>query len=127
MGYSSEQFITYSFGGQDFADAADTFSFKLPEGKQGRLVDVSISAYETFNATTTEAFLDIGTAADADAYAHCGLGTTADTDTYLASANAGDIISATIPAGTQVEVTMVANTGGTPAGKGVINIIVAVW
>jgi hypothetical protein len=127
MGYSSAQYATYSFGLQDFADAPEVFSFKLPSGKQGTLVDVCISCVESFNATTTEARLDIGTATDPDAYARCGLGTTADTDTYLASENTGDIISSGIPAGTQVEVTMVANTGGTPTGKGLINIVVAVW
>ncbi len=127
MSYSQEQYITINLGLQDIAAAGESMSFKLPEGKQGRLVDVIVSCVETFNAVTTEAFVDVGTAADTDAYAHCGMGETADTDTYLASENAGDIISAAIPAGTQVVVTTVQNVGGTQTGIGHVNIVVAVW
>lgn len=124
MSYDQARMLTFSFGELDVADAPDTFSFKLPNGKDGTLKDVCFSATETFTATTTEAKINIGTASDPDAYASCGLGTTADTGAYLASENTGDILNNAIPSGTTVLVTCVAPTGGTPAGKGYLHIMV---
>jgi hypothetical protein len=119
MAYSNPRQIFTSFGEEDIADAARALSFKGPAGKKGRLMSVSLSATETFNAVSTSAKLQIGTAADTDAYAEITLGTLAATDSVFYDYSAQSI---DLPADTQVEVTEVANTGGTPAGKCFITI-----
>jgi hypothetical protein len=124
MSYSNPNRRCYSFGELDVADAAETLSIKGPAGKAGRLVGVAFSATETFNAVTTSAKIQVGTAADPDAYAQLDLGTLADTDSLDASEQSGAIIDPAIPADTQVEITCVANTGGTPAGKGFLHVFV---
>ena len=124
MAYDQPVTITYSFGVHDFGAGGDSLSVKGPAGKTGRLVDIIASAVETFNAVTTEGRIEIGTAADTDAYASMGLGTLADTNSQAASESAGDIIDDGIPADTQVEVTFVAPVGGTPAGQAHVHVVI---
>jgi len=124
MAYDNPVTIAYSFGNHDFGTAGESFSFKGPVGKQGKLKDIIVSATETFNAVTTEAEVQVGTAADPDANALLGLGTLADTDTVTAQETSGAIIDADIDADAQVEVTYVAPTGGTPAGMAYVTIVV---
>ena len=122
MSYSQPDRRAYAFGSHDFGAGGESLSVKGPAGKKGKLIDICVSATETFNAVTTEGFVNVGTGADPDAYASFGLGTLADTDSALASTVSGDIIDPDIPADTQVEVTFVAPTGGTPAGIGYVNL-----
>lgn len=121
MSYSIPNRMSYSFGEEDIADAARALSVRGPTGKDGRLVSVSLSATETFNAVTTPAKLQIGTAADTDAYAEISIGTLAATDSVFHSFFSQNIA---IPKDTQIEITEVANTGGTPAGKAFITITI---
>ena len=125
MSYDNPNVITYSFGEHDFGSAGEVLSVKGISGKSGVLLDICVSATETFTATTTPAYVKVGTASDDDAYASLSLATTADTDSVTASATSGAIISPKIAADTQVEVTFVAPTGGTPAGKGFVSIAIA--
>lgn len=122
MSYENPQMQSYSFGAHDFGAGGDSFSIRGPAGKKGRLVHVSVSATETFTDTTTPGYVRIGTAADNDAYAELNLGTTADTDCVSEATDTDAIIDEAIPADSQVEVTLVAPTGGTPAGIGHVHI-----
>ncbi len=124
MSYDNPQTISYSIGEYDFGAASQSLSVKGPSGSAGRLIDICVSATETFTSTTTEATVLIGTAGDTNAYASLGLGTTADTNAITASETSGAIIAADIPADTQVEVTLTAPTGGTPAGIGYVTITI---
>lgn len=127
MSYSDPDRRNYGFGIHDFGAASESLSIKGPKGKAGRLIAIHASATETFNAVSTSARIDVGTAADTDAYASFVLGTLADTDSASTDDGVTDtdaIISAEIPADTQVEVTFVAPTGGTPAGMAAVNIII---
>lgn len=127
MSYSDADRRQYSFGEHDFGNAGESLSITGPKGKGGRLIAVHVAATETFTATTTAGRVDVGTAADTDAYASFNLGTLADTDSASTDDGTTDtdaIIDADIPADTQVEVTFVAPTGGTPAGKGFVSIII---
>ena len=124
MAYDTPQTVSYNFGEIDFADAAEILSIEPPTGAgKGFIMDVHVASSETFNAVTTEAFLQLGTAADPDAYVNMGLDTLADT--VGRSCIDADYITRSLPASTPVEVTVVANTGGTPAGKGYITVTVA--
>ncbi len=127
MGYSNPPFsITYQFASHDFGAGAGATSFKGPKGMVGVLRDIILfDVTETFNAVTTPAFIRVGTSGDADAYAEANLGTTAATDTFVASQDDTDaIIAKDLPANTQIEVTYVAPTGGTPAGIGRAAVVV---
>jgi hypothetical protein len=121
MSYADANRMSYSFGVEDIADAARALSVRGPAGKKGRLISLSVSATETFNAVTTAAKIQIGTAADTDAYAEASLGTLAATDSVYFDYS-DELIE--IPADTQVEITEVANTGGTPAGMAYFTVVI---
>lgn len=106
-----------NFGLIDFGAGNTALSFKGPKGMAGVLREITVIATETFNSTTTSANIQIGTDADADAYALADLGDLAVTDTFVASQDDTDaIILNRLPEDTQIEVALNAPTGGTPAG-----------
>lgn len=122
--YDNPQTVTYSFGEHDFGAAGDALAIKGLPGKKGKIRDIGVAVTETFNAVTTSAFIRLGTAADPDAYAELALGTAADTNYFNVLDDTDAIIAADVPASTQIEVAFVAPTGGTPAGKGYVNIVI---
>ena len=123
MSYSNPNRMSYSFGPIDFGAGGDVVSIQGPSGKAGRLIEIMVAATETFNAVTTQADVQVGTAADPDANALFQLGTLADTDSVSAYGTSS-IIDADIAADTQVEVTFTAPTGGTPAGIAHVTIVI---
>lgn len=125
MSYSNPHYVTYVKAGVDFADAAFAWAIKAPNGySKGRIIDVGVAVTETFNQVTTPAYLRIGTASDADAYAQLNMAAAADTNFWNTQDDTDAIINADIDS-TQIEVAAIANTGGTPAGKGDVHITVA--
>lgn len=121
MAYDNPKVISYGFGEYDFGNATEALAIKGPSGMQGRILDICLSASETFTATTTPAYIRLGTASDPDAYAEMNCSTTADTNA-LNTWTRG--VTTTLPADTQIEVAFIAPTGGTPAGKGYVNIAI---
>lgn len=126
MGYANpQQTVTYTWPSHDFGAGGGAVSFQGPKGMQGRLKEVYVHSTETFTNTTTPAYVRVGTGSDADAYAEANLGTTAATDCFVGSTDDADwIIQGDLPVDTQVEVAFIAPTGGTPAGIGVVQIVV---
>lgn len=128
MSYDNPSTVTFSFGVHDFGAGAGAKSFKLPKGKRGRLIDVGVTNIsEAFTNTTTAGFVSIGTADDADKYALLNCGTTGIGDTVNTVDDADAIIDKDLPADTQIEVALVAPTGGTPAGIGEAYAVVEVY
>lgn len=133
--YDNPLVITYGLGDHDFGAAGDALAIKPPPGvSRGRIVDIHVAVKETFTATTTPAFIRLGTAADPDYYAELNMGTAADTDAYSIRNIAGGYdavvfrsIDLVQDAVSQVEVVFVAPTGGTPAGIGSVSIAIAWW
>lgn len=124
MGYSNPKTVTYSLGEHDFGAGGDALAIKAPRGyENGRIVDVGVMVTETFTADTTPGYVRLGTASDANAYAELNMGTAADTDYYNTQDDTDAIISADVTSD-QIEVALVAPTGGTPAGKGYVNIVI---
>ena len=124
MSYSNPLTITYVVGEHDFGAGGDALAIKAPAGyENGRIRDVGVMVTETFTATTTPGYVRLGTATDADAYAELNMGTAADTNYYNTQDDTDAIISADVTS-TQIEVALVAPTGGTPAGKGYVHITV---
>jgi len=117
MSYSNPTTVTYKFASHDFGAGAGATSFKAPSGfTMGRIVDVGLmDITETFTNTTTPAYVRVGTASDADAYAQLDCGTAAATDCYNTQNDTDAIIEPDIT-NAQVEVAFIAPTGGTPAG-----------
>ena len=93
-----------------------------PKGKQGSLKEILVSATETFTNTTTEGFVKVGSAAAGAQYANMGLGTLADGADQRLTDTKADLVLDALPADTDVHVTFVAPTGGTPAGIGFVQI-----
>jgi len=118
--------ITYHLGTIDFGDTTDVnMAIKAPRGSQwGELIDIGVNVTEVFTATTTPSYVRLGTTADADAYAELNMGTAAATDYYNTQDDADAIINNKIPS-TQVEVALIATTGGTPTGIGEVEITIA--
>lgn len=125
MSYSNPLVITYNLGLHDFGAAGDDLAIKAPTGyEHGRILDIGVAVTETFTNTTTPAYIRIGTTTDPDAYAQMDMGTAADTNYYNTQDDTDAIIDADVT-NTQLEVALVAPTGGTPAGIGHVHITIA--
>ena len=127
MSYDHADRRSYEFGEIDFGAGGEVVSITGKKSKKGILRSIHVAATETFNEVTTEADVQVGTAADPDAFAKFQLGSLADTDSASsddATTDTDAIIDKDIPADTQVEVTFTAPTGGTPAGKGHVSVLI---
>lgn len=127
MSYDHPKTVSYCFGSHDFGAGAGAFALKPPRGcKRGNIVDVQVQVTETFNQVTTPGYVRLGTASDPDKYAELNMGAAAATDAYsLADTKkATNRIDMDADSITQVEVVFVAPTGGTPAGIGVVNVVI---
>lgn len=107
----------FDFGG----GAAETMSFRVPAAMTAELIKIGVMVTETFADDTTTASVQLGTAADADAYAKLAIPDgTADNDCFDETDDTDAIISANIAASALVRVTLTNGTdSGTVAGKGV--------
>ena len=125
-GFGPPRTITYNLGLQDFGDTTDVdLAIKAPRGAAwGELLDVGVAVTEVFNEPTTPAYIRLGTATDADAYAELNMGTAAATDYWNTQDDPNAIINAKIP-DTQVEVALIAVTGASPTGIGYVSITIA--
>ena len=123
MSYSSPSPYCFTFL-HDFGAASEGLIFRGPAKKQGTIEEVEVIAYETFNAVTTEAAVNIGSTATGTEYVSMGLGTLADGDEQRMTDTAADLVSNALPADTDIHLTLKAPTGGTPAGKAYVQIMV---
>lgn len=132
MSYENPTVLSYVFPNVDIGAGNGSAKFRMPAGMKGRVKDIHLSATETFTNTTTAGTVALGTASDADAYVdETGLGTLAageclslreDNDANFLRDSDGTI--KILPADTDVVLTYVAPTGGTPAGIATITVIV---
>jgi len=108
----------------DFGAGGEAMTFRGPKGKQGTIKEISVDAFETFTAVTTEAFVRLGSATSGYEYVNMGLGTLADAANVSMTAVAADLVLDALPADTDFHITLVAPTGGTPAGKAHYHIMI---
>ena len=123
MSYSDPRaycFSTY----HDFGAADELMIFRGPKGKQGTVKEVEAMAIETFNAVTTEAVIKIGSTSGGAEYVNMGLGTLADGDEARMTDVAADLVLEALPADTDIHLKLQAPTGGTPAGKAHVHIMI---
>jgi len=125
MSYSIPNVVTYTFSAIDFGAGNSATAIKAPGGAgDGVILDIGVAVTETFNQVTTPGYVRIGTASDADAFAQLNMAAAAATDYFNTQDDTDAIIDQTVP-NTQLEVAFVAPTGGTPAGIGTVNIVIA--
>ena len=135
MGYSDKQLFRVALPNYDFgADANEKYSFRLPkrdngDPMQGQLVKIGCMITEAFAATTTPASIELGTAADADAFAKLNIpDLAADVDCYDETDDTDAIIADDIPAGTLLEVNLTQATDDTSdTGQGIPFFDFWVW
>ena len=108
----------------DFGAASEAMTFRGPKGKQGTIKEINVDSFELFTNTTTEAFIRLGSAASGYEYVNMGLGTLADGANAQLTAVAADLVLEALPADTDIHLTLVAPTGGTPAGKAHYHIMI---
>ena len=120
MSYDKVKTITYTLDNYDFGATADeSFSFRLPTGYTGRLVKIGVMVTEAFVSTSTNAFVQLGTASDDDAYGQLEIANgAADVDCYDETDDTDAIIDEDIPADTLLEVNLLQAYAGSPTGKG---------
>ncbi|MCP5087932.1 MAG: hypothetical protein GY952_14155 [Rhodobacteraceae bacterium] len=133
MSYGNNKYqLSINLGELDFADAAG--DVKIPVGsKRWNILAAQVMVTETFNQVTTPGYLRLGTDADADAYFEKSMAATAigeGVSSFNESGNTEfkgtDRASAYNGSG-DIKVSWVAPTGGTPAGKGHVNILVELF
>lgn len=136
INYDNPMRITYNLGLHDYGAGGDSLAIPVPAGaSRCRIEEIALSATETFNEVTTEGLVQLGTVGDADRYAQLAVGSLADTDGLgLTDAGKFDIghggrgvVDFGQEGTTQIEVTLVAPTGGTPAGIAHTNVCIAWW
>ena len=122
--YDDVRLMSFTFPEWDFGDGdtVDNLSFRLPTGRPGRLVKIGVMVSETFACDSTAAQVEIGTAADPDAYAKLVIADgAADVDFFDETDDTDAIISGDIAADTLIEVTPTAGAdSSTAAGKGLL-------
>lgn len=131
MSYDLPVRVSYNLGnvagGVDFGAGDSAYAIKPPPGKScGNLVDIHLSVNETFTQVTTPAYVRLGDGSDADRYGQLNCGAAAVTNAYNMDDGGtfGSMIDLVAHSITQVEVTCVAPTGGTPAGIANVTIVV---
>lgn len=130
--YDNPQTRCYDLGSADI-EAAGPFAIAVPPwASSARIEGVAFnSVSEAFTADTTGAGVQIGTAADADKFGDFVFGVIALTDgAEVGPVTAGNFIDLDRDgdagaALTQLEVVLVAPTGGTPAGTGLLSIVIS--
>lgn len=118
----------------DVAVANLTKTFRLPKGTKGRIGSIIIQSSATYNAVTTGAFFQLGVVGDLARYANVALGTLAAGAALDAATITGAIVRTArslahieLPADTDIVMTFVANTGGTPAGAARATVNFAIY
>jgi hypothetical protein len=108
----------------DFGAGGEAMTFRGPKGKQGTIKEINVDSFELFTNTTTEAFIRLGSATSGYEYVNMGLGTLADAANAQLTAVDADLVLEALPADTDVHLTLVAPTGGTPGGKAHYHIMI---
>jgi hypothetical protein len=124
MSYSDPRPYTFSFGEIDFGAGGDALVVTGPSGKKGSIKEILVSATETFTSDTTEAIIELGSSAGTAEYVNMGLGTLADGADQRLTDTAADLVLDALPADTDIHVTFNAPTGGTPAGKAFVQVMI---
>jgi hypothetical protein len=123
--------INYGFGSLAFTTAV-TYQLKPPRRHNiGNVIDINVMVTVIFTAVTTPAYVRIGTPADNLKYAELNMGTAAAASTFNTRDNAVTWFKSDINLSrdgvSYAELRIVAPTGGSPTGTGILNVLVNWW
>lgn len=134
--YSQPVRVTYSYGLLNFATALTTTILPPPTCNAGRVVDIHVRVTTTFTQVTTPAYVQIGVNGTPAKYAQLNMGAAAAGSPYNLTSTGGtpyieanaaiySDINLVRDAVSQIQVTIVPPTGGTPAGAGYLDVALA--
>lgn len=134
MSYDNATILNHSYNAQDIGNGTITKKIRPPRGAtRGRVESIHLLASETFNQVTTQAYIRVGVASDLDKFAELAIGALASGAT-LSESDAATLASVLTDDGQfdlsqetedELTVTMVAPTGGTPAGIADVDLSIA--
>lgn len=124
MAYENPVYISYNLGEIDFGAGDSDHEIVGPDGKKGRVYEVHVMVTETFTDDTLDGFVRVGSATDEDEFAELDMLTTAAGTAISAENQSGALKAVNIDADEDVQVAIYAPTGGTPAGKGHVCIVI---
>lgn len=126
MAYDNETVVSYSLGSVNMATGS-TQVIKPPKGlSRGRIIDVHAYVTVLFTQVTTPGYIRLGKSGTAAYYAEVNMGAAAATTAYNLRDNGTisrqiDLVADSV---NDVLVTLVAPTGGSPAGTAGITIVI---
>jgi hypothetical protein len=124
MAYDNPDRRTYNWL-HDFGAGAEIFSLNGPTNKQGVIREIGVSVTETFACDSTAATVQVGTAADNDAYALLTITDATADEAYFNQADDTDAIIAGIPMNTLVEVNCTQSADSVAAaGQGIVTLVI---
>lgn len=136
MSYAEKRMVRTTLPNHDFGATAGAYevAFRLPNDEhgrpmQGQIVKVGVMVTEVFACDTTNATVEVGTAADPDAFAKLVIADgAAAKDCFDETDDTDAIIAKNIPAETLVKVTLTEGTDGTGVtGQGIPFIDILCW
>lgn len=116
---------THTIAAHNFASGDATKRIKPPKGMRGKVVEIFSEATVTFTNVTTEAKVQVGVAGALTRCADFGLATLAAGTAETASHQDGALSEGVIADDEVALITLLAPTGGTPAGTGNIHVVMA--
>lgn len=142
MSYDFPKRVRYGFASAGWGNSAAQKQFIGPPGKKGRVVDIELASISAdFVGTTTVPEVGVGLTAGTNEYARFRAGTTAILGYTTASQKARrarteakgqitltdfaghvELEKALIPADTPFMISLVAGTGGSPAGTSEVHV-----
>jgi len=131
MSYSNPVTLNYSYNAQDLGAGDVTKKIRPPRGAtRGRVESIHLYASETFNQVTTQSQIQVGVASDLNKYAELDVGALAAGATLSDSDQAGVLTTdgqfdLYVETEDELTVTMLAPTGGTPAGIADVDIAIS--
>lgn len=129
MSYGNPKPITYALGLQAPASAVVALRVKPPiRTNRGLVVDIAAAVTVLFTAVTTPAFIRVGTVALPLRYASLNMGTAAINTSLTSRDVLGTIIldiDMARDSVTEIQLSTVAPTGGSPAGSAYMWITIA--
>lgn len=126
MSYDNPLRVSYSFAAIDFGTTKTRY-IRGPAGKRGRVVDATLSVTTLFTAVTTPAHVEVGPSGTLTAALDWTLTTNAANSTTNASQQSGAFktgVASYLAADTDVLITFLAPTGGSPAGVADAHIVI---
>ncbi len=134
MPYEVPDIRVYDYNAINFVSGAGTRHIKGPKGKRGLLVDIEVEVTTSFVGTTTPGIVQVGESGDTDKYGLLNVGAAAAgtaAGSSLVASGSGTLSQKPNPSDTvyidadeDVLVTIVAPTGGSPAGIGDVRITI---